>query len=222
MLITLLLSLSIQAKTIRVAIVDTGYSIVRTDYKQCDNGNLDRDFTQTSMNDSIGHGNNILHIITKDLEKVDYCIIELKVLNEAQSYVSLPYMNAMMHLLSLDVDIVNISMVGYNPNIIEEYAIKELLDKKVKVITAAGNEHLNLDTNCQAYPACVDKRIISVGCLQDNNEHCTFSNYGKYIKKWEKGMNVEAGGQIMSGTSQATARTTNKMIRTMSKSKKRK
>jgi hypothetical protein len=92
----------------------------------------------------------------------------------------------------------------------EREVVKEALDAGITVVTAAGNEHSDLDSKCDFFPACIDSRVVSVGCSD-----CVQSNTGKVIKIWEHGKAITAGGYTMTGTSQATAVFTGKLVKIM-------
>jgi subtilisin family serine protease len=81
------------------------------------------------------------------------------------------------------------------------------------LITAAGNDAENLDLpNNHYYPAQYDKRIVVVGALDSYEVQTYFSNYGKVVTRWEHGLMVTGYGITLSGTSQATAIATGKMV----------
>jgi hypothetical protein len=56
-----------------------------------------------------------------------------------------------------------------------------------------------------------------VGNVDRSGKIANNSNYGKSITRWEIGVNVKAYGLIMSGTSQATATATGKIVAGMGK-----
>lgn len=216
----LLFSSLVQAKTIRIAIIDTGYYMndVISPFKPCDNFKYDRDFTKDKTMEALHpHGQNILHTVADGLQNVDYCVINIKALTIGE-FDQNAYFAALNYVKTLDIDIVNMSISGEQRSRIESNSIKTMLKKNVKVIVAAGNRRKNLDKGCSEYPTCVDKRVISVGCLkEDNKTKCSYSNRGKRVSTWEIGNNITAGGITMSGTSQAAAVYTNKLIKKLAK-----
>ena len=95
----------------------------------------------------------------------------------------------------------------------EKAAVKRFLDHSGKIIAAAGNEHASLELAENAYfPALYDKRIIVVGNNTKDGVRSNSSNYGEPVTRWEVGEDVEAYGIVMTGTSQATAVATGKII----------
>lgn len=218
-LILLFISSTLYAKTIRIAILDTGYYTEDTkSFKSCDNFKYDKNFTSDkNMFDFSGHGQNILHLVTKDLNDVDYCIIIVKTLTTQPTPLT-GYIGAWIYAKTLNVDIINASFAGEGKNETETKIVKQILNSGTKIVVAAGNRKRDLDLQCNTYPVCADNRIISVGNLNsDGKTKNKSTNYGSYVKVWEVGTNVEAGGLTLSGTSQATAITTNKLIKEMTK-----
>lgn len=205
-------------KTVRVGILDTGYDTTKIDFKQCDSGKSDVNFVKGStIKDNHGHGNNILHIIADANKDVDYCIVMIKVWDPSDNGNHMDsYGLGLMYATKMKLDILNVSLTGNTSFPLETFAIKYMLDNGVKIVVAAGNDRKELThSKCEAYPVCVDDRILSVGCL-NGKEICTFSNYGGYIKVWEKGINITAGGITLSGTSQSAARVTSRKVRELS------
>lgn len=168
------------------------------------------------MNDLIGHGNNVSHIIANRLIGHNYCIYPIKVFYFGSTDVRV-LIEALKIAYSISPDIVNISYGGQIFNSEEEHYILRLINHGVKVVAAAGNDHQNLDNNCNYYPACYDKRIITVGNLFNKDTIYPNSNYGEYVKKWNIGYNINAGGKVMTGTSQAAAVETSKQALEMMK-----
>jgi hypothetical protein len=57
-----------------------------------------------------------------------------------------------------------------------------------------------------------DKRTVVVGSLDNNGKKMESSNFGSAVSRWELGLNVIGYGIIMSGTSQAAAVATGKIV----------
>lgn len=191
-----------QNQTVKIVVIDTGYNTENNTLKLCDQG---IDLTGYGLNDNLGHGNNVAHIIADGLKDEDYCIYPIKLFNDKTTSID-NFSNAMEMTNNIpNVDIVNLSYGGSYISYRERYYLRKLLDKGIKVVAAAGNYSDNLDINCNYYPACYDDRIITVGMLGINNLIHKLSNYGNYVKKWTVGENITAGGRTLSGTSQSTA-----------------
>ncbi len=211
---SIFISLSASARTIKIAVIDSGYDTNNYTFKLCDN-NPGYDFTNTTMFDFIKHGQNTTHIISDNLKDLDYCIIPMKVFSfEKDDYNSSLYIIEALKLLNkLNVDIVNMSFTGENPIAEEKREIELLQNKGVLFVVAAGNDNLNLDIKCKAYPACYNKNIIVVGNLKENGIKEKKSNYGTYVRFWELGTNIVAGGLTRSGTSMSCAVETSLLAR---------
>lgn len=119
--------------------------------------------------------------------------------------------------LFLNVDVINFSMGGYASEEHEFNIIKALEKAGITVVAAAGNDNLDLSIK-PYYPASYNLRnIVAVGALLPNGQKTGFSNYGPKVV-WEPGFKVKSfnrfGGTMeMSGTSQATAIYTSKIVR---------
>lgn len=203
------LLLSANAQPIRIAVIDTGFNMLLDNVKICSWGNID--LTGKGFDSVDGHGNNITSIITQDLKDVDYCIHIIKFYHDDNSIFTLD--KALNYAYSIHPDIVNISAGGPGKIKGELSAVQGLLNNHTIIVAAAGNDNQNLDENCYYYPACYDNRILTVGSTDNNNKKSSFSNYGKYVKIWEQGEKVSAGGSTFSGTSQATARITGLIVK---------
>lgn len=224
----LLLSAVALAKPVRIGILDTGY--IKDNYYKihfCENAKP-KNFTPGKMNENAEHGNNILHIITDGLPYNDYCVVLVKGLYTG--YLSpwnfedenLAFIKSYIYLLEAKVDVINLSLSGFGYIESERTFFKRLLSKGTKLVIAAGNNGLDLTTKCEVYPACTDARSIVVGSMEVDGKHRSkFSNYGIKGMVWEIGERVYAGGFIMTGTSQATATRTHRIVIDMIKERKK-
>jgi len=204
-IITLLLTtIMANAKPIKVAVLDTG--ITNSDVPICQFIDLTEDKDGI---DYSGHGQNISHIINKEADGIEYCQIIIKVFGKNGKSASIG--KAIRTAIYFNVDIINLSFGGSGIDKDEFISINRALDLGIIVVAAAGNDGKSLTDNCYYYPACYDNRIIVVG------NKAKSSNYGKQVKLVVNGNNVSAGGYKMSGTSQATAIVTGKLIRALNK-----
>lgn len=225
-------SLTALSAPIVVAVVDTGYSKPQTPYSGqkpvfCKMGHVD--FTKPNHKvrelprDNLGHGTNIVHIIANTIGKVpnkSYCIVVIKYFDMQISGSKETLNNSIKALRwakTLKASIVNLSYEGNLYSKIEEKSIQDLLDSGAKIIAAAGNRG-----TYPGYPASADSRVIVVGNLQKNGLRHPTSNYGPSVDRWEVGTNMCAGNICMTGTSQATAVATGKIIKQMINERKSK
>ena len=232
--ISLLASIS-YAKPIVVAVIDTGIdSSLMQNRSLCEKGH--KDFTKTGLNDTNGHGTHISGIIDQysknyffnykenpnniDNIKANYCQIIIKYY-DANSKVSADsaLVEAFKWAIKQKVDIINISGGGYGASDEERKVILQALSLKIKIVAAAGNDSKDIDTY-PFFPAMYDKRIYVVGNLVSTFDKtiASTSNYGKSVNTWEVGtrvfsrmLNKKFG--YLTGTSQATAVKTGKIIR---------
>lgn len=197
-LLTLIFPSLVFAKTIKIAVIDSGLDEVQTiGLKLCKDGM--QDFTATSMTSEIGgHGNNVSHIIGDGLLLEDYCMYHFKAFSD-NKHAKIGVNSAIAMAINMKVDIINYSAGGITSFIWEEAIIELALKRGIIFVAAAGNNSENLDKNCDYFPGCY------VGVKMVGNLKNKLSNYGKVIKIWRNGNCINAGNVTMSGTSQATA-----------------
>lgn len=223
---------------LRVAVIDTGLNLrMASKIPLCKTGH--KDFTKTTIHDRHGHGTNVSGIIdqyvknlifkdysdTKSIDKINtnYCQIILKFLDTERSNLRAAdnMIKAIAWAVELKVDVINISGGGVDPVLVEQIFVKRALDNGIKVVVAAGNNRQDLGNGGKYFPALYDKRITVVGNLQRPNVYSPSSNYGTPVNAWEVGTDLLSyslyDGRLatMSGTSQATAVKTGKIIRSM-------
>lgn len=192
-------------KLIKVAVIDTGIDPEYIKYTPlCETGH--RDFSGEGLNDLHGHGTNVIGLIVNNANSKNYCIIVIKAY--AMRFFQKHYLTeALEYAHSLNVHIINFSSGGIDPLPKERRIIMKLLDEKVAMFVAAGNNKSNLNVNCNYYPACYDSRLFVIGSSRAT------SNYGDIVDAVFDGDNQEAFGRKLSGTSMATAIATGKLLK---------
>lgn len=214
-------------KTKVVAVIDSGFTFSKDtkNVRLCDFGHedfssikkFDSRFTRTPVptdSDKNLHGTNIVGLIQDFAGYANYCMVILKYYNPkatGQENLESSIM-AVKHATAIGADFINYSGGGQLSDEAENAAIKTFLDKGGRVIAAAGNEAENTEI-APFYPAMSDSRIISVGSTDIRGNKLPSSNYGPRVKKWEVGYKMKAFGISLTGTSQAAAITTGKIIR---------
>lgn len=212
-------------KTFTVAVIDTG--IDAKSLKLCKRGH--RSFVAALPNpleDEHGHGTHVAGIIRKNAGDSQYCMVAIKFYSD-QNTVEQNIRNmreAIQYAIDIRVNLINISGGGPDFDLLEYKTVERALDLNIKMVVAAGNDSVNLDYECNYFPACYDRRIVVVGNLELHTGIITSmtrspsSNYGNVVTTWEVGTNIlstlphgEHG--YMSGTSQATAAATGHLIK---------
>lgn len=219
------------SKTTVIAVIDTG--IDKSNIKLCKQGH--KSFVGGDpLEDNVGHGTHIAGIIKKYAGNEDYCMVSIKWWSKDLSGSEAVHnmVSAIRYATNINADFINISGGGADEDPQEKKEIERALDQKITIVVASGNEADNLDVKCNYYPACYDNRLIVVGNLLQptkqtkrniaaNNQldKQPNSNYGKYVKRWEVGTNVISDLPnkrfgTMTGTSQAAAVATGKLVKT--------
>ena len=214
------------AKPIVIAVIDTGLGAkqrIPSDFL-CKYGH--RDFTTVQKfsssygtkdpvpTDTHGHGTNIAGVIREHAKKTgkDFCLVILKYYDPTQPDDSLKNeVAAIRWATTLKADIINFSSGGYIYSSDEYVAVKKYIDNGGTFVAAAGNENNDLGVNAY-FPACDDKRIIVVGNYSRSMSKSPQSNFGKRVNRWEYGENVTGFNLVMTGTSQACAVATGKIV----------
>lgn len=199
---------------IKVAVIDTGLETKYMDQVPlCESGH--KDFTKEGLTDTHGHGTNVVGLIVKNSNISGYCVVLIKAYG-FKNKTEVQYMReAIEYADKIGANVLNISGGGLGFSKLEYEAIKRLLDRGATIVAAAGNESLDLDKECNYYPACYDKRIYVVGSMSED------SNHGKIVDIKIDGAKKTAFGKTFSGTSQSTAQFTGLMLNiALSKKKK--
>lgn len=205
--------MSLSDNQIKVAVLDTGYYLNSNTLKLCPSGH--KDFTGTGLEDIIGHGQNVSHIISDQLSNNKACLIIIKWTNNTQGFDDYTLESLRYAKTIKDLKVLNFSGGGYGKRNEECKLVKELQDNGVRVVMAAGNNNHDLSDNCNYFPACCNNNVIVVGNLNEDGSRQEISNYGTPVKYWEKGVKVRAGGVVQTGTSQAAAIRSGKEILTI-------
>lgn len=221
----------ITEKPIVIAVIDTGFGFANFGHqaKLCkyghkdftDGSELTRDYGTVAplARDVHGHGTNVVGLIERSLTDEDnYCIVVIKFWTQEQSTARNVgnTIKAFRYATNIKATIVNYSAGGPNETQAEKDAVIDYLNKGGKIVAAAGNEKENLDNKKNKYfPAQYDDRIIVVGNVDANGVRDPSSNWGTRVSRTEVGVDQDGYGIIMTGTSQATAVATGKIVKGM-------
>lgn len=192
-------------RTVRVAVIDTGLApspetlpLCRATIDLTGTGPVDRTVTR--------HGTNVAGLIARTAAGTNFCITMFKVFDgKKASYPA--YIRALALIAQGKYDVVNLSLSGTGYEKVEVLLLQRILNSGTVVIAAAGNARAYLGRTCNTYPACADPRITVVGAYD-----MAGSGWGPVVDVWGTGLNQCAGGVCLSGTSQATALHTGRVV----------
>lgn len=218
MLLSLLLLFSslVHAESrVKIAVIDTGL-IISKDIVPYMCRLQHQDFTGTGLYDTIGHGTNVSYLIAKRIDPEKHCLLILKwyspYLNENTKINNL--IRALAYSISQNVNVINLSMYGPSPVPSEKLLIRHALERGIILVVSAGNDGVDLDKNCNAYPACYGFKHDNffIVANYEKNRKTPFTNYNGPVNVKENGQNQEGGGFVMSGTSMSCGVFTGKLI----------
>lgn len=166
--------------------------------------------------DRNGHGTNVAGLIDRYAQQkgTNYCMVILKYYSPDNPRENVENtIKAIRYATNIHADYINYS-AGGNAKIQKEFeAVERFLNGGGIFVAAAGNDSSNLDLGILSYyPAMYDDRIISVGNLDINGKIAKSSNYGKKVKRWEIGTHAFANGIALTGSSQAAAIASGKIV----------
>jgi Subtilase family len=241
-LLLLLVSItaSASAKPIVIVVIDTGYrqlaSAPRPNF--CRHGHADLTAKDPKVDavptDSHGHGTHIVLTIQeqlRDAPKDAYCLVVLKYWTPGipTSKAVKNSTRAFERSLNMKADVINYSSSGAARDDKESVVIKSILDSGIRIISAAGNDSAFIPADSETsrllaaaiknktltFPGGYDNRVVVVGNSNRDGSRNPTSNWGDRVDVWEVGTDIEQVGVKMTGTSQATAVHTGKVVRQM-------
>ena len=227
---------SISPRTVVVAVIDTGLNLSHPEFKgkiyraPSAEAMMGKNFSgEGTIEDINGHGTHIASIISREDERgrrPQVSLMPLKYYHSAKQKKDplLASIQALHYALEQEVDIVNYSGGGYSFSPEEYQILKQMNEKGILVVAAAGNEGTDIDQR-PFYPASYNlPNIISVSSIDDSQKPLQSSNRGaRNVDISAVGKNVWAAlpaGRFgpLSGTSQATAQVTKAAVLIMQNS----
>ncbi|MES3037103.1 MAG: S8 family peptidase [Bdellovibrionota bacterium] len=177
------------------------------------------------VSDSHGHGTHVAGIILQNSGKAKsrVKIMALKYYEPGNSQEAnlKNTIRAIEYAVKMGAKIINYSAGGFQPSPAEREIIRWAGRKGVLVVAAAGNEAVDTDI-VGFYPASYDlENVISVTALNGRDQILPSSNYGahsvQFAARGEKMVSTLPGNHWgeMTGTSQATAVVTGKLVQIM-------
>ncbi len=197
--------------------------------------------------DSLGHGTYGYRTITEGLDSfMNIKVVPLKVFDQGGEGTLFKFVCAMYHAIDHGADIINIS-AGYRgePSGILENAVQQAQQKGIFIVTATGNDSLDIDEtpqypaffagqtyeyyeNGNSFPTIIPyDNVISVAAINAQDSLACFSNYGSTSTTLTAyGENISGygvGGEsvVSSGTSMSTFLVTRELAAEIAKEKSR-
>ena len=199
---------------VKVAIVDTG---VDTDHEDISPnyvaGGYDHVNNDNDPEDDQGHGSHCAGIAAGRINNAKgiagvagKCqIMAEKVLDSGGSGSSSQVAAGITHAADNGADVISLSLGSSSPSTTIQNACSYAYnDKGVLLVAASGNDY----SSSVGYPAAFDT-VIAVGATDQNDNRCSFSNYGDKLELMAPGkdilsVNMNGGYVHKSGTSMAT------------------
>lgn len=220
----LLFCFNANAKQLKVMVIDTGYDFKSKwafysgpKAKLCNNGH--KDFTGAGLIDNDGHGTHIANLIGRIADDSNYCIMIAKFYDAKNIFSANNTVKAFKYAIEQNVDIINYSAGGSQPIQEECDVVKKALNRGIIIVAAAGNNSSNLVTE-KFFPAMCDDRVLKISNVDSAKRTiASTSNYSDETIS-VRGTNVISltpNDSIAqkSGTSQAAAIYTGKLIKTL-------
>jgi subtilisin family serine protease len=198
----------------KIVVIDTGvgYKQYKKPY-MCKYGNLG----SKGWLDGHGHGSNVIGLIGEKIDTDKTCIVSIKLEVDGSKNPEKAIIEAMDMAEKLKPVAVNISWAGAVSFESELKSIIRMVSSGVKVVVAAGNGGISLDTYCGIYPACYLKKMKDMNNIINVSNFIVVgakdtgsSNTGTVVTVTAIGK--DQGYPKMTGTSQATANFTGKLF----------
>lgn len=186
-LISLMFSITLNAKEIRIGVID--------EFESIPNVKLCKPMTKL-VEYGRDHGNEIVSLI-ESKSRVNRCYILIHAMSNGKDKTT----EALKLMNEEQIDILNLSLSGWGEDEEEKTQINKIKSKKTLIVVSSGNEGFNLDSFCRIFPACYGNQLIVVGSTN------TKGNHGKVVDLYYDGRyKVKDGYKV--GTSYSTARIT--------------
>lgn len=210
----------------KIAVIDTGIKYERlNDPALCKDGH--KDLTGTGLYDDHGHGTNIAGLIAKHINPERQCILVLKIFTTEEikevfftrHETKLRWtIQAIVYAIQHDIKYINMSFEGTASSPTEQSIIELALKRDIRINVAIGNGGKDFDKlPCTSFPACYPFKNFSnwnvVSNRKDDGTYLKSSNRNGPETFGAKGVNQEAWGIVLSGTSQATANFTGLQVK---------
>lgn len=207
-----------KAETIKAMVIDTGV-YPHMDFRH----HIKEDINGFHYKDNNGHGTHVTGLILKDTcSQIELISCKYTEGNSKGSF--LAAIQCFHRAIKENIKVINFASYGKTFEPIEFYILKQIEKKGIILVTAAGNDNKYLGSPCYySFPACyMLQKMIIVGALNNRHKRSSISNYGLPGMYWELGEYIYSTLPYnrfgyMSGTSQATALATNKILKNICK-----
>lgn len=204
--------LTMGARTVKVAVVDTGIDSQHPDLAGQVVGGRDFVNNDSDPDDDMGHGTHVagtIAALTNNGVGVagiagGASLLAVKVLGSNGSGTVAAIADGINYAVQQGAKVINLSLGSPQSSTTLASAINSALAAGVTVVAAAGND----GTSTPMYPAAI-KGVIAVGATDSSDNRSSFSNYGSWVTVAAPGSNILStypGGryQAMNGTSMAS------------------
>jgi hypothetical protein len=201
-----------QEKRIKIAVIDTGIVFNEQTKPYLCNGDH-YDLTGTGLEDTQEHGTNVAGIIAEKINPKTHCLLIIKFHHPGQNTFS-QSLQGFKIAIKENVKYINYSSSGpvesKRSRDKERSIIQTALDRKIYVVTSAGNDDMELSSRaCVIFPACYQFnspffRVVGNGWSNETRHES--SNYGTMVTDWRRGVRIKGlFGVKATGTSQSAA-----------------
>lgn len=201
---------SVNAKTVKVAVLDTGIDSSHEIFNKVQIGAGWNVIDDTKdVDDDVGHGTHVSGIIASNSANIT--IVPYKVASLTDGRLS-HVLKALNKAMGEDVDIINLSFGFESDSKALRKVLSAIEQRGIIVVAASGNK----GSSAQYYPASYSD-VISVASVDGLNHKLSKSDYGDWVDVAAYGYRVRSAipnnlYARMSGTSQATAFVTAKLV----------
>ncbi len=205
--------MNVKGDGIKVAVFDTGISLVNSDLKVA--GGISFVEGVTGYDDDNGHGTAMAGIIAASLDGKGLAgmapnaqLYAVKVLDKDGYGRYSGIIQGIQWAIENDMDIISLSLGGLQYSQILKDAIDQAVGSGILVVAAAGNNN----SGQVMYPGAYSQ-VVCVGATNSDNTKGVYSNYGSQVDISAPGSNVETTGlnnttAVVTGTSPAAAHIT--------------
>ncbi len=190
-----------------VAVVDSGINSTHPHFKNRLVSGYDCYEGDSVPQDASGHGSHVASsVVSVAKDNKNIKIMPVRVFGESNTTPSSITASGIGYATKMNVDIINLSLGGYEASSYTNAAVRDALEAGILVVASAGNDSLNTTVRPH-YPSSLSG-VISVSAVDSSNNLADFSNYGKVDFAAPgvmiAGADYKSDGMVyMSGTSMA-------------------